>query len=393
MYHLRLLEKHAIKGNPLPSQDHLRQLAKGHFIGDPLADDFIAEMKSLPKGQGMKMLDTALSQGISAVDNPPPSLVTLFNDLERQPAWLDFELLELGARAYQRHARIGISALNNVGLMGGYYASAVIKPLMYTGRLDYKADKRVSETTKFTVDVSLPGNMQRFQPGFRAAVKVRMMHAMARAMVSKDDNWDEQQWGTPINQPGMLGTNLLFSYSYIQTCKAHGCRFTAQEEEGILLLWRYVGFLMGVEEHSLPATMNQAARASYAIGSVQAGPDEDSRALAEALHIVPLERANSPWQKIKAHLEMRINAGTTRLFMGKDIANALGLSGQICQWHILLLAPAKYLAETIRIILPGATRLSQWRGQRARIRYVQRITQGQENPYTSVKQLKNRAIH
>lgn len=388
-HHLKMLRRFGIKGNAEPSDSHIRQLAHGLYIGDPLADQWIEDARSLSPGQGTKLLDAALDHGIESLDSPPKSLVELFKELDKQPMWLDPYLLDLGAKAYQRHGRIGISALNNVGLMGGYYASAVIKPLIYTGRLDYKAEKRVSETTKFTLDVSYPGNMQRFKAGFRAAVKVRMMHAMARSMVQKAEGWSNDEWGIPINQPGMLGTNMQFSYSYIQTCKAHGCRFTDEEEVAILHLWRYVGYLMGVNENTLPATMQEAARTSYAIGCIQAPPDQDSYALAQALHIVPLERAKTRWQRVTARVKMRLNAGTTRFFMGKEISDALGIPGQISQYAIPIMAPANYIAESLRQLLPGGTYISTLLGQRYRKRYVEKITRGEENPYTSVKQVKN----
>lgn len=393
MHHLKILERFAIKGDPMPSEEQLVDLAKAHYRGDPLADNFVEEIRSMPGGGGMRMLETALRKGIEHVENPPQSLVTLFEEVDRQPNWLDPYMLKLGAEAYQRNTRIGISALTNVGLMGGYYASSVIKPLMYTGRLDYKADKRVAETTKFTVDVSIPGNMDRFRSGFYAAVKVRIMHAMARAMILRTDSWDNDEWGMPINQPGMLGTNLLFSYSYIQACRAYGCRFTALEEEAILHLWRYIGFLMGVEEHTLPSTMQQSARISYAISCVQRPPDEDSKALAQALHKVPLERANTSWERFKARIEMHTNAGATRLFMGPDVASALGLPGNATQWLIPLSMPVKLFSETLRMWIPGATKLAQKRGMAQRHAYVDRITKGKDNPYASVDKLKDRSKH
>lgn len=388
-HHLKLLARFSIDGDATPSPEQVEQLAKGMYKGDPLADDWIRYAKRLPPGQGMQMLDQALGHGIDSVADAPKPLIALFSHIEHIPDWLDTHLLAVGAKAYQRNTRIGISALNNVGLMGGYYAAAVIKPLMYTGRLDYKADKRVSETTKFTVDVSMPGAMQRFAPGFRAAVKVRMMHAMARGMVAAAESWDEQQWGVPINQPGMLGTNLLFSYSYISCCRAMGCRFSQEECLGILHLWRYVGYLMGVDEDSLPITEAQAARTSYLIGSVQAGPDEDSRSLAQALHIVPLERARTPLGRLRARFDMHCNAGVTRLFMGGEISNQLGLPGQLTQLLVPALFPLNYSLETLRMIMPGGTRLATYWGQRQRKAYVQKITGGTDNPYKSVKKLKS----
>ena len=75
--------------------------------------------------------------------------------------------------------------------------------------------------------------------------------------------------------------------------------------------------------------------------------------------------------------------------MGGEITQQLGLPGQFTQLLIPALFPFNYGLETLRILTPGGTRLASYWGQRQRQAYVRKITEGRDNPYTSVEKLKS----
>jgi acetyl-CoA carboxylase carboxyltransferase component len=53
----------------------------------------------------MSDLDTALHHGLDAVDDPAPALVDFMTTVEQVPEWVDWDLVEAGARAYRRFGR------------------------------------------------------------------------------------------------------------------------------------------------------------------------------------------------------------------------------------------------------------------------------------------------
>jgi hypothetical protein len=63
-------------------------LARFRAIGDPLADALVADLERQgPNGRAL--FETALSEGIGAVADPPQSLVDFFASVDYVPFWVD----------------------------------------------------------------------------------------------------------------------------------------------------------------------------------------------------------------------------------------------------------------------------------------------------------------
>jgi hypothetical protein len=75
---------------------------------------------------------------------------------------------------------------------------------------------------------------------------------------------------------------------------------------GVMHLWRYIGWLMGVDEELLPANEEDGTRMAWLAGVTQPPADEDSRMLGQALMQVPLARADGAFAKGAAWLEMQL---------------------------------------------------------------------------------------
>ena len=71
---VRMLAPGDIRPTPEQRENYLRFTQ----IGDPLADDLIAAFRRLPAGAGRAQFETALENGIGAVDDPLPELVAFF---------------------------------------------------------------------------------------------------------------------------------------------------------------------------------------------------------------------------------------------------------------------------------------------------------------------------
>ncbi len=110
------------------------------------------------------------------------------------------------------------------------------------------------------------------------------MHAKVRWLVWRDvPTWDAEAWGQPINQHDMLATTILFSEVLADGLRRFGFRITRDEAEDWLHLWRWAGWLMGVEPELLPVTEGGAVELAELILLTQGRPDEDARELVRAL--------------------------------------------------------------------------------------------------------------
>ena len=209
--------------------------------------------------------------------------------------------------------------------MGGYRYEGVIQPLLITGKLTEYAPKRLSDTTQFVQDVLSKEGLNRGAKGFASVVRVRLLHSHIRYHLKDHPKWSTEDWGAPINQSDMVATLLLFSLSFLVTCRVMGLKFSKREAQSVIHLWRYVGYLLGIQEHLIPATEEEARRMFYLIGMTQTLAGEEAALLGQALHEVPLKQANTIFDTMNAHISMKLRAGISQLFLGADAMDHLGV--------------------------------------------------------------------
>ncbi|MBX3250055.1 MAG: DUF2236 domain-containing protein [Myxococcales bacterium] len=356
---LLILEKVFLGRRGVPDDAQLRRFGELMMEGDAEADALARWFERVGFAEGRRALDRALDEGLVALDDAPTELREFFAQVERVPLWLDRELLEIGARACRRTGPFGSLALRDVALMGGYGNSAINKPLAFTGALTAGAYRRLSETRSFWIDVTRPWAMARFGPGFRSAVHVRMMHGVLRRRIRAHPEWRDDLWGVPINQADMLATNVAFSLTFMHGLRLVGFHFDDAERRGVMHLWRYVGYLMGIDERLLVTDEREGCRVLYAALATQPDVDEDTRTLARSLMNEPYElMGDSRLGRLLAEVQVRCHNGMTHLVLGDATYRRLGLPpGRHWDWYPLALAPLVATFELARRATPGGTSL------------------------------------
>lgn len=248
---------------------------------DEIADTFVRAVREQHL-VSMPQFRTALAEGVAAVPDAPAPLVALFAELEERPDWVDDALLEQGAAAARRIGGDGFDILAFGSLLGGYRSGGALQPLVRTGRFDDTLN-RVGETGQWWLACTAPGGMQRDGEGWKLSVHVRVMHGFVNYQLERDQDWDWDFRGVPINQYDRAGTIGSFSTSYLLQARALGIRIPARDAAAIMHLWSYVGWLMGVDERWLPRTERAGRRV---LGNVIAGfsrPEASSRQLGAGL--------------------------------------------------------------------------------------------------------------
>lgn len=375
------------KGLPTPGQiDRFGDLL---MQGDPLDAAVAAWAHDVGFAASRAMVDQALDKGIAAVPEAPPFLRDLFRQIDSEPTWLDRQLLEDGQRAICRTGVVGSLIMRDVALMGGYGNAAINKPLVFTGALAEGAGRRTSETRAFAVDATWPGAMERFGQGFKTTVRVRFLHALLRHRIQHHPDWRSADWGIPINQADMLATNLAFSLAFMTGMRVLGFRFSARERAGILHLWRYIGFLMGIDERILVTSEAEGMRILYTVLISQPDADADTRKLALALMNEPYEHAGDGWlSRLFAEAQVRMHNGVSHFFLGSDAYRNLGLpEHRRWTWVPLALFPVVTAAETARQLLPFGNRLFVEVGGRWRRRWISSLLRGRQAGYQPVAEL------
>ena len=360
----RTLFRWMVGSDPQPTDAQVEELKRYIVMGDPLAEAVAESYRSLPGGRGRALLDQALAHGIDSIAEPPQALVELFAQVDREPIWLDRDKLALACQVSRRVGPWGELSLRNLSLMGGYLGAAAAKPLVFTGQLERVTQRRLVETGKFWMDVTTIGGLERFAEGFKSAVRVRIMHAQVRAMLLASGKWDPA-WGYPLNQADSMATILEFSSIYMFGLRALGFLFSRREREAIVHLWRYVGYLMGVDERILPTCEDDANRAMYLMSATLPPSDDDTRALGTALADAPLHAAGDGWlAQSLAKVERMLRIGYTRYVLGDHAGDALGLPRTAAKYVWPAQVPLRLGFELVRASVPPVNRLVVKLGER-----------------------------
>lgn len=372
-----------------PDDPDVLALRDGLTRGDPVADAFVEWV--MADRSARALFDQAVEHGLASVEDPPPALVRWFEPLETEPEWLDRERLRLGCRVMRRGGSSSGTVLSAMALMGGYRSSAAVKPLAMTGALDEMVVRRIAETSRFVLDVIESDGMGRSTAGFKSACRVRLMHAMVRRSLARRDDWDSAAWGTPINQTDTAATQLEFSAVYLSGMTALGFRFTREERDAVMHLWRYVGVLMGADDELLAHDYRQGLRQMLIHGLTNPHADADSRALAKALHELPERVAETPAQRVLARAIMRYRVCVSRLTLGDEAVDDIGLPKAPEHRLLWLLSAARFGAETLRQRLPGATALAEKHGLALQRRVITDLVGAEKVRYVPYADRKKRA--
>jgi hypothetical protein len=365
-----------IEGDIRGTERQVRRLREFARVEDPLADAVAEWMRRLPPGEGRGLFELALAKGVDALERPPDELVAFFHHAEATPYWVDPARLERGARAITRTGLLGLFPLGDMSLMGGYLASRATKSLVGTGQIEHMATKRLVETATWWIDVTTPGTLQRGKVGYASALRVRLVHAHVRAAMNGREDWDYAAWDRPVNQVQTTGTLLLFSLVFVFGTQLLGVRYSERERADILHLWRYVGWLMGVDEELLPANEEDAWRMLWLLAATEFIPDDDSKRLAKALlkSHASIGEGRGAFGKVLSHVSVRVHSSISRLVLGKTNADFLELPNDlVAQAAILAVAGVNFAAETVRQFIPGATLLQEHLGRAGRRTYVKRL--------------------
>jgi len=91
----------------------------------------------------------------------------------------------------------------------------------------------------------------------------RFLHAKVRQRLLKSGRWSIEEYGIPINQEDLAGTQISFSSTVIHGCDKLGILLTDEEKEDYTHMWRYIGYLMGITDEYNPCQTLQHSFAYF----------------------------------------------------------------------------------------------------------------------------------
>ena len=388
---LRSLSKRLFGVDAALSDEQVKTLASMYYDADPLAEAFVDEVyERRGRAAGRELLERAIAEGTDAIEDVPDSLVRLFDDIEQDPDWLDWEKVERGAKVFRRW---GTSVFRFAGAitLAAYSESSVAKPLALSGAYaGASAKKRFLETAAFWIAVSEPGGLRARMPGRASALRVRIMHVFVRQRLRSHPEWDLDAWGVPISQADALLTLMGGSVGPGLALHAMGYRTSREDIEATMHFWRYVGHLMGVRPRFYPKNIVEALQLSFVSffkRSNRAGQDGVRLCHSYIGAFAPDEGADAPLlRRTRAALEDRLHRGMTQFFLPPSMfrANELPSAGG---WALLPLFafPAVFTAETLRRTVPALDDVADQVARSQRDRWLAHHLPGRRAEYKPVE--------
>jgi hypothetical protein len=340
--------------------------------GDPQADAIVHWMMAEGPPATRPMLERAVHGGVASVPSAPPVLRELFESIERRPPWFDAALFAEGARVCQLAGEAGFFVLRDGGLMPGYLATAINRTLILTGALQRGARRRMAETMKWWLDCTADGGMDPGKPGWNATLHVRFMHAFVRRRVQLMPEWKNEEWGIPVNQSDMAGTYLVFAITFLLGLRVVGVPITDQEGRAVVHFWKYVSWLMGVDERWLVDTEAEGRKLLWhvALGHTELHPN--SAELGRALMNEPIERPYEDFAWLRGRFAREQHLSVTRLFVNGAQMHALGLPRRVVPWYPLVSLPFRFARHGVTRLLPNGRERLIRSGRAAQVALVER---------------------
>ncbi|MXX57560.1 MAG: DUF2236 domain-containing protein [Rhodothermaceae bacterium] len=293
-------------------------------IGDPELDPVIEECsESLPPDVFSRYIRAGILQKEDFLTGAPDSLREFFHGVDNtNPPWLSYESFRPATRAVYKNASLVLAAFVAGALVEGF-TTMIAKSFRITGRVGSKNTKRrLGYNARHILEIFYPSGMYRENDGWKMTMRIRFVHAKVRYLLGRSDEWDTEAWGCPLSAAHLGFAISVFSDRLLHFCKSLGVRFNKEEQESVMAVFRYVGYLFGIPDAILYESRKDA-KEIFKIGLLcEPPPDDDSAAVAnELVRAVP--RVTDVQTAEEAEEQMKLGYALTRVLLGRKTAKDL----------------------------------------------------------------------
>lgn len=306
--------------------------------------------------QALEMGSAGLREREAAGEDVAPVLIEYLDTLEDTPDWVDWEQIERGQKAYLKFGQNAADVLLQLSLIGGYRFGGPTDLLVETGGLTGGTTlRRLAETQHWATKLAFPGLIYPHAEAWRLTGHVRAMHAVVNESI--ESRWDIEQWGLPINQTDLASTLGLFDAVVLLGVRTLGVPISRQESRDIMHLWRYVGWMLGVDEDFLVESERQRHVINYHILMAQSDMTEAGPQLTQALVQAHQDRFRAgPMPKVQGWFARERLLSMLTVFLGRESMAEFGLPTRPPWAHLYLGA-----LNSLRYRTPvGRARLEDW---------------------------------
>jgi len=253
------------------------------LIGDPLADAMMEDLSGVSRQEQALLFQGALlEQDWDSLTDAPSSAKEFFEDTEKVPDLVDFDSFLPGIRMFHRNSHLILGAFVGGTLVEGF-ATNISKAFFISGRVRDQGVRRLRQNNRHMIEIFMPGGLTRDGDGWKLSVRIRLVHAQLRRLLANSDEWDHEAWGLPISSAHLGYAITSFSARLLDHMKHLGAKYSDEERDSFMSIWRYAGHVMGIPS-SILFRDEEDARHLHRVGSVcEPPPSPESIVMAHAL--------------------------------------------------------------------------------------------------------------
>lgn len=319
--------------------------------GDPLGDRVVAALAAEGALQNMHDLLGIVREKAARGDADCMAFIAHCNSV---PDWADFAAMEKGQRLIASYAPfMGISLFAG-SLVGGAVFQKMALVTAMTGMLSGSATQRLTETTAMVTRMAFPGAIAPGGKSHEVLARVRLLHSAIRRFLVDSGRYSHPS-EVPVNQQDLAITLGLFGYLNLRSLMQLGIRLERDEIDSFILLWRYAGHVLGIDEKLLPASVEEQQAFFLASLRHQAKPDK----LTEQTRCILDDVAQ------QARRDLKLPYGITRTFLhqitrhlsGNDYVTGMKIEDRGEYWGIRAFRGLGRLFYWTHRYVPGGERL------------------------------------
>ena len=218
------------------------------LVGDPVGEAMTRDLMEFSPEESRRLIEAAMNEeGEEALRNAPASLREFFREAETPPEWLDYAAFAPGVRMFHRNSQIILAAFVAGVLIEGFTTN-IAKSFFITGRVRDQGVRRLGQNNRHMTEIFLPGGLYRYGDGWKLSVRIRIVHARMRHLLSGSEEWETEAWGAPISAAHLGYAISAFSARLLKHMKTLGANYSDEEYASFMAVWRYSGYLMGIPE-------------------------------------------------------------------------------------------------------------------------------------------------
>jgi hypothetical protein len=264
---------------PVPTE-RTKLFMDHEWQGDEAMDALVARFREIGMIKGRKMFEQALSQGIGAVADPPKELVAVFEQVDNLPTWHDSATVEQGRALWNNASYAGKLGMAIGDFFGTFVGDEVAHATGQTHRFVNDFARRGLETNTWFWHVSMKNGLERFATPFKNTVRLRLMHAQARAGLRRA--WGDNPevpggfagHGNPISACMVMTAAITFGLNPLLIDHQHGRKTTWENLDAVMAYWSYLAYLLGVPAELIPRDAREAIEIMDYVVAHAGGPSQ-----------------------------------------------------------------------------------------------------------------------